>query len=235
MCFIRCSWEPLVGSNIKKYVTPQSSGWSKIFFRINEISVRIKGFPRGSKFISLRDTSLWSPDQNMFFSKILVDRWNTLRIENSDGSKSFLSTGWAPQWNSVDDWGRMQVYTELYSTNIFLDNDEIFKVRLDTSIPHPICGSDDKTHRSGWMLHPAGVQFLVRCKAANLWNYVVCLCVVPSVDKSRKFSYASFCSELLTLCVILRLQSISRLTWSSLEKSWWNLSWYALIVYHWCF
>ena len=119
MCFIRCSWEPLVGSNIKKYVTPQSSGWSKIFFRINEISVRIKGFPRGSKFISLRDTSLWSPDQNMFFSKILVDRWNTLRIENSDGSKSFLSSGWAPQWNSVDDWGRMQVYILSYTQQIY--------------------------------------------------------------------------------------------------------------------
>ena len=38
-------------------------------------------------------------------------------------------------------------------------------------------------------------EFLVRCKATNLWNWFVCVSVVSSVDKSQKFSYAAFAAN----------------------------------------
>ena len=82
------------------YVLPQSSGRRPIFFlRINEISFRIKSW-------SLRIISWYN-----FFLSIISVRIEIqiflefLRVEISDWSGGFLSSGWAPGSKFLDDWG----------------------------------------------------------------------------------------------------------------------------------
>ena len=73
------------------------------FLQINEMSFWIKN-------LSLRIISInfWIKLRNMIFMRIKI--WGFLkffRIEISDGSGGFLSSGWAFGSISPDDWGRM--------------------------------------------------------------------------------------------------------------------------------